>query len=271
MIPSLPQQFLQVWPVLALSDFLRYAIAAGVLTAILFVLRHALAHRRIQARHARWADIRREIIYSLLTIIIFSLVGFGTYIGSQHGLFRLDEQQIPTLWSGLFDLGFMIVVHDAYFYWMHRAMHHRRLYPYFHRVHHLSRTPTPWAAYSFAPLEAIVEAAVLPLILLFFETSGIVVFGFTTHMIVRNVIGHAGIELFPRQWLRWPILRLITTTTHHDLHHSEFRWNYGLYFTWWDRLMGTEHPRYKENFARASNGAGAETRFVPKPRFDPAP
>lgn len=35
---------------------------------------------------------------------------------------------------------------------------------------------------------------------------------------------------------------------HHDLHHAQAGWNYGLYFTWWDRLMGAEHP----NITRAS-------------------
>jgi len=35
-----------------------------------------------------------------------------------------------------------VIAHDAYFYWAHRAMHHRRLFALFHRTHHLSRTPT---------------------------------------------------------------------------------------------------------------------------------
>jgi uncharacterized protein (DUF2147 family) len=49
---------------------------------------------------------------------------------------------------------------------------------------------------------------------------------------------------FTRHWLgRW-----FTTTVHHDLHHSEGRHNFGLYFTWWDRLMGTEHPDYHARF-----------------------
>ena len=34
----------------------------------------------------------------------------------------------------------------------------------------------------------------------------------------------------------------------HDLHHAALRCNYDLYFTWWDRLMGTEHPHYRERF-----------------------
>ena len=252
MISSLQQQFLHVWPIIWFSDFIRYSLAAGVLVTLLFVLRWFLEHRTIQPRSARWSDIRREISYSMSTIVLFSLVGFGIYLGGQSGLFLVDREISPTWGAGLFDLAVMIVAHDAYFYWIHRAMHHPRLYQRFHRLHHLSRTPTPWAAYSFAPPEAIVEAAFLPLILLFFGTSSIVVFSFTTHMIVRNVMGHAGIELFPKKWLQWPILRAITTTTHHDLHHAEFRWNYGLYFRWWDRMMGTEHPKYEEKFDKAT-------------------
>src|SRR5215469_6146336 len=33
-----------------------------------------------------------------------------------------------------------------------------------------------------------------------------------------------------------------------DLHHQSFRSNFGLYFTWWDKLMGTEHPEYGKTF-----------------------
>lgn len=67
-------------------------------------------------------------------------------------------------------------------------------------------------------------------------------------MIVRNVMGHAGVELHPAgmaqsKWFGW-----INTTTHHDLHHQSGRYNFGLYFTCWDRLMGTEHPEYVQRF-----------------------
>jgi sterol desaturase/sphingolipid hydroxylase (fatty acid hydroxylase superfamily) len=60
-----------------------------------------------------------------------------------------------------------------------------------------------------------------------------------------NLLSFTGVELMPRaladsRWFGW-----INATTHHDLHHSSFQYNYGLYFTWWDRLMGTEHPAYR--------------------------
>ncbi|MEY4269048.1 MAG: hypothetical protein RLZZ58_264, partial [Pseudomonadota bacterium] len=115
---------------------------------------------------------------------------------------------------------------------------------------HRSTTPTPWAAYSFAIPEAMVMAAFVPLWQLFVATPFWVLFTFLNWQIIRNVMGHAGHELFPRWWLASPLTRWINTTTHHDLHHGGgFNHNYGLYFTWWDKMMGTEHPHYAQRFA----------------------
>jgi sterol desaturase/sphingolipid hydroxylase (fatty acid hydroxylase superfamily) len=64
--------------------------------------------------------------------------------------------------------------------------------------------------------------------------------------IVRNVMGHAGVELYPASMARSSWLGWNNTTTHHDLHHQTGRYNFGLYSRWWDRLMGTEHAEYLE-------------------------
>ncbi|MDA0820387.1 MAG: hypothetical protein O3C52_05755 [Proteobacteria bacterium] len=57
------------------------------------------------------------------------------------------------------------------------------------------------------------------------------VFIFIWHMITRNVIRHAGVEIYPRCWVDNPLNRWWNTTTHHDLHHSAGTCNFGLYFT----------------------------------------
>ena len=240
--------FVEFWPTIFALDLFRYLIAAGALAAFLAFFSKALERRRIQLTLAKISDVRREILYSLATVLIFSLVGFGVYIGSQHGVFKVYGGLLPSAATLLLEFVVIVVAHDAYFYWAHRAMHHRKLFRLFHRIHHKSRTPTPWAAYAFAPLEAVVEAGILPIAALVMPMHELTTFIFVSHMIVRNVIGHAGIELFPGWWMKVPILRRITTTMHHDLHHSTSRYNYGLYFTWWDRLMGTEHPEYHERF-----------------------
>ncbi len=75
------------------------------------------------------------------------------------------------------------------------------------------------------------------------------VFSFLAIMILRNAMGHAGLELHARGWVSYPVLKWISTTTHHDLHHAgSFSHNFGFYFTWWDKLMGTEHPDYVARF-----------------------
>ena len=98
------------------------------------------------------------------------------------------------------------------------------------------------------------QAVFLTLILLVLPVHPLAIFVFLAHMIVRNVLGHAGVELMPRAWLAGWWGRWLTTTLHHDLHHAQGRHNYGLYFTWRDRIGGTEHPEYRERLGRLVDG-----------------
>lgn len=232
-------------------DLGRYLIAAGLLSLILWLAKQFTEARRIQKRKASFDDYKREILSSLRTVLIFAVTTISTVLFIEAGWVNIDRGVVNWPIFAL-QLAAMIVAHDAYFYWMHRALHHKSLFRIAHLHHHKSRTPTPWAAYSFASIEAASEAAFVPAYLLLVSVLGapmydFAIFLFLAHMIVRNVMGHAGVELFPAGWIRSP-LGWITTTTHHDLHHSQGRSNFGLYFTWWDRWMGTEHPQYKERF-----------------------
>jgi sterol desaturase/sphingolipid hydroxylase (fatty acid hydroxylase superfamily) len=229
----------------------RYLIAAGSVTLLLWLASAWTLPRRIQSRIAAWDDRRREAVNSAITIGIFALSGILTLAMTDIGVFRLSFA-VPPLWLGLLEIGGLILAHDAYFYWMHRGLHSRAMFRRAHLEHHLSRTPTPWAAYSFAPMEAVFETAFVPLVLLLVPIHGVALIAFLLHQITRNVIGHMGHELawpgFTRsRWTGW-----LTTTTHHDLHHSQGSYNFGLYFTWWDRMMGTEHPRYHDAFETAA-------------------
>jgi lathosterol oxidase len=233
------------------AEAIRYVLAAGTIAIALWIWRRWAEPRRIQSRRALAADRRREIGYSLSTIFIFGLIGILAVSLEGAGLIRVDV--LPSsLWLGIGQLVLIVVLHDAYFYWMHRALHLRMLFRRAHLVHHKSRTPTPWAAYSFAPGEAVLEGLYLPLFLLLFATSLPVLLLFLLHQIVRNVLGHCGHELMPPGFYSHWATRWHTNTTYHDLHHSEGRYNFGLYFTWWDRLMGTQHPAYGERFKSAA-------------------
>ncbi|GMN02747.1 sterol desaturase family protein [Erythrobacter sp. MTPC3] len=232
----------------------RYLIAAGVLTLFLLVFNTWATNRRIQrARKAGAADYRREILSSGRTILVFAVTTLATLVGREMGLinFKMND---PALFTILWQFALIVLVHDAYFYWIHRAMHSKALFRATHLHHHKSRTPTPWTAYSFSSAEAVFEAGFMPLFLLVTSQLGLAYAGyailfFLWHMIIRNVMAHAGSELFPAGWVDNPLTSWISTTTHHDLHHSSGH-NYGFYFTFWDKWMGTEHPRYKHEFRK---------------------
>jgi sterol desaturase/sphingolipid hydroxylase (fatty acid hydroxylase superfamily) len=36
------------------------------------------------------------------------------------------------------------------------------------------------------------------------------------------------------------------------MHHESMRGNFGLYFNFWDRIMGTNHPGYEQRFAEVT-------------------
>jgi Delta7-sterol 5-desaturase len=260
-------------------DLSRYLIAAGVLSAFLFICAGWAANRRIQAKRAKPSDYRREILSSIRTVFVFGVTTLATLIGREMGVinFSLDSAPLVTV---IWQFALIVVVHDAYFYWIHRAMHTKRLFRATHQHHHKSRTPTPWTAYSFTSAEAALEAAYMPLFLLITSLfglayAGFAIFLFLWHQIIRNVMAHAGSELFPAGWVDHPLTGWITTTTHHDLHHSD-RHNFGFYFTWWDRWMGTEHPRYKEEFRKHAKPllmlrAKSQPDPMPVPLSDNAP
>lgn len=228
----------------------RYVVAVALALAVFFgVWRSRFAHRRLGRRPWTRRQIARELAWSASTASIFASMGVVVFYGRRAGLMHVYRgwNERGAAWFVL-TLVALPVLHDAYFYWTHRAMHHRFLFRVVHRVHHLSNDPSPFAAYAFSPLEALVHALFVPLTVAWLPVSDLALFLFLAFMILRNVYGHLGIEPFPSWFVRSPWTRWSTTTTHHAMHHARFSSNYGLYFTFWDRLMGTTHASYETAF-----------------------
>lgn len=240
--PSLPQLALTMLTI----DFLRYALAAGgVWWLVEVVFGRRLAGRRILDGERQPGQIRREFSYSLSTVLIFASNGLLVWMLAAAGHVEIYPKVVTRGWAWWWaSLVLIIVAHDAWFYWTHRGLHQRRWFRAVHGRHHASLHPTPWAAYAFHPVEALVQAVFLPLFLLLVPVHAGVLVVFLLHMILRNTIGHCGHELMHWPWARSGWLGWITPVCHHHFHHARNRGNFGLYFTWWDRLCGTEDREY---------------------------
>ncbi|MDX2277843.1 MAG: sterol desaturase family protein [Hyphomonadaceae bacterium] len=245
--------FAHQWLINVQTDLGRYVIFAVSVWFVLWVaLARPLAGRKIRPDTPKPKQLLIEFAASLRSIAIFSTIGLFTFALEKLGW--LPGPAIAQSWGApwfALSLVLMIVGHDAYFYWTHRLMHDPRLFRVFHRRHHRSHNPSPFTAYSFDVGEAAVMGAFVPLWMMIVPTQWPVVGLFMLHQIVRNTLGHSGYELFPAGRDGRPLFDFLTTTTHHDLHHQA-GYNYGLYFTWWDRMMGTEHPDYYARFAAAT-------------------
>lgn len=249
------RDLVQLTTITTLDVGLRYLFFAGLawLLAYVFFRRHWL-HRKIIPALPPSSEVWREVRYSALTFLVFGLVGAVTILAAKHGYtrfyFKLGAHGWVWFWLSV---AAAIVLHDTYFYWTHRLMHHPRLFRAFHRVHHLSRNPSPWASYSFAPLEAVVEAGIFPLAVLTIPMHPLAFVIFMFWQITFNVAGHTGFEFHSRRLLNTPLGRLLNTPTNHVMHHETMRGNYGLYFNVWDRLMGTNQADYERRFREVAS------------------
>lgn len=252
---TLVERFLSTTLHITVETGIRYTIFAGLAWLLGYVIfKKTWWHRKIVPRAPEAGDVRREMLHSAVTLVIFGAVGAATYLMIRAGWTQMYRKLgAHSGWWFFASIALTIALHDTYFYWTHRLMHHPRLFRLTHRTHHLSMNPTPWAAYAFSPLEAIVQAGIFPLAVFLVPLHPFAFIAFMLWQISFNVAGHTGYE-FHRRWLidSW-LGKVLNTPTNHVMHHEHFRGNYGLYFNVWDRLMGTNHERYEERFREVTS------------------
>ncbi len=230
--------------------FLRYAIIAGVAYFIFYyLLKDKLPHKRIQEKYPKMTKVWAEVKHSSHSAIIFGFLGMIIFLMKEQGWTALytDFSEYGLLYAA-FSFIFILFFHDAYFYWMHYGMHKIKPLMKFHAIHHKSHNPTPWAAMAFHPIEALLEYAFIPFLVLLVPFHPLVLMMFAIFSFVFNVIGHLGFEVFPKGFVTNPLTAWINTATHHNMHHKNGNGNFGLYFNIWDRIMETNHDGYIEKF-----------------------
>lgn len=236
--------------VVFLAFLARYVLIAGGAFLFFYVLvKNRMLRYRIQRAFPPAHRVRMEILYSLSTFLIFAGMGLFSAWLQRNGFGRLymDIDAYPVWWFFV-SIVAMLLLHDVWFYWSHRFMHLKAIFPLVHKVHHLSNNPTPWGAFSFHPIEAVIEGMILPLIIVVMPVNFWALMIFLLLMTVMNVTGHLGYELFPSGFTRWGLTKWSNTSTHHNMHHRLVKCNYGLYFNIWDRIMGTNHEKYEAHF-----------------------
>ncbi len=247
-----PVTFIETTLLFFLGIFGRYVLLC-LIFQYLFKVRYKelFAESEINTKPRRNHQYWREIGYSCITSIIFSLVGTGMMIAWQKGWTKVYVQvaDYPLFWLGI-SLVLVLLLHETYYYWLHRWMHRPRVYRWVHKLHHDSITTSAWTSFSFHPSESILQSIILPALLFIIPLHYVVIALILIIMTASSIINHLNTEIYPQSFYQNWFSKWWIGATHHGLHHAQFRYNYGLYFTFWDKWMGTESPDFKRLFAR---------------------
>lgn len=226
-----------------------FLVAGGMYFFFYFPLSQPFLEQN-QQKQPSWELIQSDIRLSVLSAAVFAIASALILSGYGLGITYLysDPQQYGLWYLGISYI-VVLILQDTYFYFTHRLFHHPALFHWVHQGHHRSRYPTPWTSFAFDPLEAIASSLFLISIVFILPLHFITLIAVLTTMTIWAVINHLGIDRlplsFPHHWLgKWFI-----GPNHHSVHHLKYNLHYGLYFTFWDQLLGTEDP----NFAKKLN------------------
>lgn len=226
-----------------------FLIAGGAYWLFYGVLKKFLAQRSLRRSPPLIQSIRREILASLLSGGIFALSAavILTQYDSGQTLLYQDVNQYGLGYAGVSFMT-LLILQDGYFYALHRLIHHPALFRWMHWGHHRSGDPTPWTSFAFDLPEALAQALFFVGVVFILPLHFITLIAVLLTITVWAVWNHLGFEMFPASFPNHWLGKWLIGPTHHAIHHRKYTVHYGLYFTFWDKLFGTEDPRYATEF-----------------------
>lgn len=165
-------------------------------------------------------------------------------------------------WLGVAGFFILLIIDDTWFYWWHRLLHHPVLFRYVHVVHHQSINVDPFTSMSFFLAKAFILTIWILPVALYIPIDAPVLFLVQIWGLLDNIKAHLGFEIYP-VWFHKSWLRFLTTSTHHNMHQSKFKGNYGVHFRIWDRLVGSEFKDYEAEFNKAQKRKSHPERKYP--------
>ncbi|XP_036209464.1 lathosterol oxidase [Myotis myotis] len=182
-------------------------------------------------------QVYREIMFTVQALPWMSIPTVALFLLELRGHSKLydDVGGFPSGWFHLIVsvLSFLFFT-DMLIYWIHRGLHHRLVYKHIHKPHHIWKIPTPFASHAFHPVDGFLQSLPYHIYPFIFPLHKVVYLGLYILVNIWTISIHDGDFRVPQ------ILRpFINGSAHHTDHHMFFDYNYGQYFTLWDRIGGS--------------------------------
>ena len=189
---------------------------------------------------------KESIMFTCLSLFIMLGLYFHIlYFESLNFFSFKDHSSLPIHFITIVGL---ILLNDAYFYWVHFILHRFKPLKRFHEIHHRDITPTPLSAFNFHPVEALLNFAFYLIIVFLVPMTKIDFYLVYLYMLVNNSLGHMPLEFCPRWFYKYKLTSFLNAATHHIMHHRNGSTNFSLYYLFWDDKMKTMSRKYYSTF-----------------------
>lgn len=179
-----------------------------------------------------WRENLRAIRWSLASILGHVITNVPIHLLIARGHSRVytsvAERGVPYL---VLSAVMALAIAETLIYWIHRGLHLEVFYRLFHRHHHSFKETTPWVSVAFHPVDSLAQAMPYHLCAFLFPMHVGLYLVSTVLATVWATSIHDRVSL-----LRG---RIVNHAAHHTIHHVYDNFNFGQYFTFWDRLGGT--------------------------------
>jgi len=144
---------------------------------------------------------------------------------------------LPPARAMLWQLPAFFVIEDFYFYWAHRALHHKYIYKYIHKIHHEHKHPFGVTAEYAHPAETLLLGFASVLGPLIIAPHMVTLWAWLLVKLWQTVECHSGYDL---PFNPTNLIPFWGGSVQHDFHHRTFDGCYGSVFTWCDWMFGTD-------------------------------
>ncbi|ORC89145.1 putative lathosterol oxidase [Trypanosoma theileri] len=235
---SLRDQLFIFWFILASGGVMLYLTFASLSTFIFFFEFEATYFPRTIPKDGHkaelWRQIKHEIFISVLSIPFIAVLMAPAAVLVHRGYSRMYYNVEDYGWGYLF---FSVLLFfsftDCLVYWFHRGLHHPTLYRYLHKLHHSYKYTTPFSSHAFNPCDGFGQGVPYYTFVFLFPMHHYLFILLFLAVNMWTISIHDQVDFGGH---------FLNTTGHHTIHHEQFNYDYGQYFTVWDRIAGTYKP-----------------------------
>ena len=121
-----------------------------------FIFDHATFTHPKYLKNQVWLEIK-QTMFSMPVMSIFTALPFLAEVRGYAKLYDAPADAPFALYNVL-QFPLFLLFTDFFIYWIHRGLHHPRVYKTLHKPHHKWIMPTPFASHAFHPLDGFSQS-----------------------------------------------------------------------------------------------------------------